>query len=186
MEYSSPELNFPTGFCCNCGDMNCASDVQLTRVTRYFGLYKSGTTFQLPLPVCNGCRRTLRRRPSIFFMRVLVFVLFSGGCLLALWALAASVQLPQWMLENRFYIGVFLGSVGTIIFYRLRSAKPPRTSFYQPVRIKQAKVQVAGLMGGPAAVMHMKLAFTNADYLNAFANANAEAIKSGHLAAVRA
>ena len=61
-------------------------------------------------------------------------------------------------------------------FYWLRSARPPRTSFYQPVRVKQAKVQFGGVMGGPGHVAFLKLAFTNPDYLNVFMNANREAI----------
>jgi hypothetical protein len=32
----------------------------------------------------------------------------------------------------------------------------------------------------------MKLAFTNPDYLHAFVNANQDAIKAGHVAAVKA
>ena len=72
------------------------------------------------------------------------------------------------------------------MFYRLRRAKPPQTSFYQPVRIKEANVQFADIMSGPGHVVFMKLAFTNPDYLNVFTHANREAIQAGHLAVVRA
>jgi hypothetical protein len=186
MEFASPDLNFPMGFCCNCGDLNCASEVQLTRVTRYFAIYGTGTTFRLSLPACIACRRSLRRRPSVFFTRVLVFASFAAGGFLALLALAGAAQLPPWMVEHRLLLSVLLGALATFVFYRLRSPKTPKTSFYQPVRIKQAKVHFAGVMSGPGAVVFMKLAFTNPDYLNAFVNANAEAIKAKHLAVVRA
>jgi len=79
-----------------------------------------------------------------------------------------------------------LGLTVTIVFYRLRRAKPPKTSFYQPVRIKEASVHFAGLMSGPGQVQFMKLAFTNPDYLNVFSNANRDAIQAGHIAVVRA
>ncbi len=72
------------------------------------------------------------------------------------------------------------------MFYRLRRAQPPKTSFYQPVRIKVANVQFAGIMSGPGQVAFMKLAFTNPDYLNVFAQANREAIQAGTIAVVRA
>ena len=71
------------------------------------------------------------------------------------------------------------GVIAASVFYRLRRAKPPQTSFYQPVRIKQAKVQFGGVMGGPGHVAFLKLAFTNPDYLNVFMNANARPSRPG-------
>jgi hypothetical protein len=186
MELASPELTFPTAFCCNCGDLNCTGEIQETRVTRYFAIYGTGNTFRLTLPVCAGCRKTLRRRPSVFFTRALVFLLFTGGWYLALFARGKSVALPVWMDANLLTISAALGAIATVIFYLLRRATPPRTSFYQPVRIKQAKVQFDSVMSGPGNVAYLKLAFTNPDYLNLFVNANSDAIKAGHLAVVRA
>lgn len=186
MELASPELHFPTGFCCNCGDLDCAAAIQETPVTRYFAIYGTGNSFRLTLPVCKGCRKTLRRRPSLFFTRTLVFLLFTGGGFLVLFGLGKSGQLPAWMSENLLPIGIGLGAIATLIFYRLRRASPPRTSFYQPVRIKQAKVRFESVMSGPGAVVFMKMAFTNPDYLNLFMNANQDAVKAGHLAVVKA
>jgi hypothetical protein len=105
---------------------------------------------------------------------------------LALIALAASTELPLWIGEHLFVISVVLGGVLTIVFYRLRSPKAPRTSFYQPVRIKEASVQFTDIMSGPGQVVFMKLAFTNPDYLNVFVNANRAAIEAGRVAVVRA
>jgi len=84
MEIQSPVLVFPTGFCCNCGDTNCVSEVQDTRVTRYFGIGGTETTFQLPVPVCAACRKSTRRRPAGFFGRLLVFGMLVCTCFLAL------------------------------------------------------------------------------------------------------
>jgi len=186
MEIQSPQLSFPTSFCCNCGDSNCASEIQHTRVTRFFAIYGPETTFQLAVPICVGCRRTLRRRPAGFFIRVLVLALFSGAWWLALFALGKSVTFPQWIAGNLFAIGAGLGALSTLVFYRLRRARPPRSSFYQPVRIKAADVHFSGVMGGPAEVRFMKLAFSNPEYLHLFANANRDAIKAGHIAVVKA
>jgi hypothetical protein len=186
LEIHSPVLVFPTGFCCNCGDTNCVSEVQDTRVTRYFGIGGTETTFQLPVPVCAACRKSTRRRPAGFFGRLLVLGVLVCTFFLALVLIGSSFTWPLWIGEHLFVVSVVLGLVATIVFYRLRRAKPPKTSFYQPVRIKQANVHFAGIMSGPGQVVFMKLAFTNPDYLNVFSNANRDAIQAGHLAVVRA
>ena len=122
----------------------------------------------------------------MFFGKLLVLAAMIAGWYLAGFLLSKSVTLPLWMANNLFVISLVLGSVLTLVFYRLRSAKPPKTSFYQPVRIKRADVRIAGVMAGPGQVVYMKLAFTNPDYLNVFTSANRDAIKAGHLAVVRA
>ena len=85
-----------------------------------------------------------------------------------------------------FRISLVLGVLLTILFYRLRRPKPPQTSFYQPVRIKNARLHFSGLMDGEGQVGFMKLAFTNPDYLNIFVNANGDAIKGKRVAVVKA
>jgi len=181
MDVQSPPLTFPTGFCCNCGDTNCASEIQETRFTRYFGFFGSETTFHLPLPICAACRKTTRRRPAGFFSMLAVLAITASAWCLALLALGRSVELPAWMRDNLFAISALLGAIVTLVFYRLRRPKPPKTSFYQPVRIKKADVRISGVMDGPGQVAFMKIAFTNPDYLNLFMNANRDAIKAGHL-----
>jgi len=186
IEVQSPALVFPTGFCCNCGDTNCMNELQDTRVTRYFGIGGTETTFQLAVPVCVACRKTTRRRPASFFGRLLVLAVLVCTWFLALILLATYVILPSWIADHVLVISAVLGLVVTIIFYRMRRATPPKTSFYQPVRIKEASVHFAGIMSGPGQVVFMKLAFTNPDYLNVFSHANREAIESGRLSVVRA
>ena len=51
---------------------------------------------------------------------------------------------------------VVLGVMLTIVFYRLRRPKPPQTSFYQPVRIKNVRLQFSGLMAGEGQVGFMR------------------------------
>ena len=186
MDVQNPALVFPVTFCCNCGDPNCANEVQDTRITRFFGIGGSETTFHLPIPVCAACRRTTRRRPAGFFGRLFVLVLSIGVLFVSLLFLSSHVQVPLWINLHSFAISVALGFILTIVFYRLRRPTPPRTSFYQPVRIKSADVQITGPMAGGGHVVYMKLAFTNPEYLALFADANRDAIQSGHLAAVRA
>ena len=90
------------------------------------------------------------------------------------------------MVPHQYTVGVVLGAISAGLFYRLRRPKPPRTSFYQPVRIRQADVRFADVMGGPGQVVYLKLAFTNPEYLNVFLEANREAVRAGHLGIVQA
>jgi hypothetical protein len=185
MEVESPQLGFPATFCCNCGATDCQNEIQDTRVTRFFGIGRTDTTFKLSVPVCAGCRRTTKRRPAGFFSRLAVLLLVIAVLFGISLTLVTTVALPLWI-DYMTAGSVLLGIVLTIIFYRLRRPKPPQTSFYQPVRIKEARLQFAGLMAGAGQVAYMKLAFTNPDYLNVFTNANQEAIKARHIAVVKA
>ena len=185
MEVESPQLGFPASFCCNCGATQCQNEIQETRISRFFGIARTDTTFKLSVPVCAECRRSIRRRPAGFFSRLGVLLLlttiFLGICL----ALGTTAALPLWI---GYMTGgsVLLALILTIVFYRLRRPKPPQTSFYQPVRIKEARLQFSGLMAGAGHVGFMKLAFTNPDYLNVFVDANQEAIRAKRLAVVKA
>ena len=181
------ELNFPATFCCNCGDINCEIEVQDTRVTRYYGVGGVETTFQLGIPVCAVCRKTTRRRPSGWFSRLLVWGVASCVVFGALIALGENVTLPLWMSEHLFAIGAGLALVLVVLFYRWRRPKPPQTSFYQPVRIKDARLRFDHAAGdGSGQIAFMKLAFTNHEYLNVFATANRDAIDAKVLSVVKA
>lgn len=186
MDVAGPPLIFPTGFCCNCGALDCVPEVQDTRVTRYFGIGGTETTFHLPVPVCARCRRSTRRRPPGFFARVLVLGLCIAVAFLMLVMLGLSVEYPEWLRLHLFAVSVAVALVAFTLLSRLRRPKPPQTSFYQPVRIRQANVAVSDMANGAGRVLFMKLAFTNPDYLNVFRNANREAIAAGGIAAVQA
>jgi hypothetical protein len=183
MEIANPPLNFPPAFCCNCGDINCTPELQDTRVTRHFFMAGAETTFLLSVPICAACRKTLRRRPQGLLSRLLVWVVSTGVVFGGMLLLGRNVTLPLWMTENLFIISAVLALLLVVLFYRLRRPKPPQTSFYQPVRIKEANLQFGGEHGQ---VAFMKLAFTNHEYLNVFATANRDAINAKLLAAVKA
>jgi hypothetical protein len=185
MQVENPQLGFPASFCCNCGATECTRELQDTRVSRFFAIGRTDTTFKLSVPICAGCQRTIRRKPAGFFSRLGVLVLITGVIFGICIALGTSVALPLWI--DYMYAGsVVLGVLLTFVFYRLRRPKPPQTSFYQPVRIKNVRLQFSGLMAGEGQVAFMKLAFTNPDYLSAFVDANQEAIKAKRLAVVKA
>jgi hypothetical protein len=186
MQLDRPQLAFPTTFCCNCGDTNCVAEIQDTRVTRYFGIGGTETTFQLPVPICAACRRSTRRRPQGFFAKLLIIAVSTAVAFLALIMLGSTVELPVWIVEHMFALSFVLALLLMAGIWRLRRPKPPKTSFYQPVRIKEANVQLTDLMSGSGHVVFMKLAFTNPDYLHAFVNANSEAIAARQIAVVKA
>jgi hypothetical protein len=186
MQLDSPPLTFPMNFCCNCGDTNCVNEIQDTRVTRYFGLGGTETTFRLAVPVCAACRRSTRRRPQGFFPKLLMVAAATCVAFLALLALGSTAQLPVWIADHLLWLSLSVALALMMLVWRLRRPKPPQTSFYQPVRIKKADVQLTDLASGAGHVAFMKLAFTNPDYLNVFVNANREAIAAGHLAVVKA
>jgi hypothetical protein len=186
MQLDSPKLGFPATFCCNCGATNCMTEIQDSRVVRYFGIGGTETRFQLPVPVCARCRRSTRRRPMGFFAQLLVLGLAVAVFFLAFAMIASMVSLPLWLGDHLFGISVGFAAVLVFFVFRLRRPKPPMTSFYQPVRIREVRVQVTDVMQGYGHVAFMKLAFTNPDYLLAFVNANRDAIVAGHLAAVKA
>jgi predicted membrane channel-forming protein YqfA (hemolysin III family) len=183
MDIASPQLNFPPTFCCNCGSTDCALELQDTRVSRLFFKAGTDTTFMLSIPVCAACHKTTRRRPQGLFTRLLVLVGTICVVFGAMIALRESVTLPVWMTEHLLAISGGLALVLVVLFYRLRRPKPPQTSFYQPVRIKDASVRFGGDNGQ---VAYLKLGFTNHEYLNVFATANRDAINAKSLAAVKA
>jgi hypothetical protein len=188
MEIENPTLGFPQKFCCNCGATECAIEVQNTRVTRFFSFGRTDTIFKLSVPVCDACRRTLRRRPAGFYSRLSMLLLFTvgifGAVFVSFMASGSSAALPLWM--GYMYVGSIVGGLLlTYLFYRFRRAKPPQTSFYQPVRIKSVRLQFSGLMAGEGQVGFMKLGFTNPDYRSVFEEANQEAIQAKRLAVVK-
>jgi len=186
MNFATAPLNFPTAFCCNCGAVDCQVEVQDSHVTRYFGVGRGVTSFHFPLPVCARCRRSTRRPPPRFFGQLLLFVSCLAVAALLFVLLNYSLFYSEWLLRHVLVFAVVLAVIAFIVLVRLRRPKPPQTSFYQPVRIKVATVAVSHIDGADSRVNFMKLAFTNADYLNAFSNANREALEAGSIAAVKA
>jgi len=186
VEVQSPALDFPTHCCCNCGSTDCSQEIQDTQVSRFIRLGGDETTFHLPVPVCAACKATTRRRPVSLVGRLLVLVGTVGTLFLLLLWLGSNKSLPVWVGLHVFSISVVVGSLLTFFFYRLRRARPPKTSFYQPVRVRSVRVRIADVSQGQGSVVFMKLSFTNPEYLELFRNANREAIEAKRLAAVKA
>lgn len=182
------QLNFPAAFCCNCGDTNCQTEIQHTRVMRLFGRRGLDTHFELAIPVCQACLRTTRRHPSGWAVRLFVFLATAAivfGLLQIFERTWASW--PLWLsgngLANAALLSLATSLLIVAVFYGLRRPVSPQTSFYQPVRILRAKLRFSE---GAGEVAFMKLAFTNPEYLNVFTTANRDAIEAKTVAATTA
>ena len=186
MTIESPQLGFPASFCCNCGATDCTSQIQETRITRFFGIGNKETTFNLSVPVCSRCQRTIRRKPAGFYSRLFVLMASFVAAFVGFFSLGLSLTWPMFVGVNLLIVSAVVAILFTAVFYLLRRPKAPQTSFYQPVRIKNVRLQVTGLMAGEGQVGFMRLAFTNPDYRNVFANANSEAIKAKRIAVTKA
>jgi hypothetical protein len=186
VDLAGAPLSFPAGFCCNCGALDCQSEVQETQVTRYFGVSRGEATFHLLVPVCARCRRSLGRRPPGLFARLLVLLACFAAASLLFLLLNYSLFYSDWLLRHVLVLAAGVTVVGFVLLTRLRRPKPPQSSFYQPVRIKAAAIAVSHVPDAASRVTFMKLGFTNSEYLNAFRSANAEAIEAGRLAVVKA
>lgn len=176
-------LNFPGSFCCNCGAIDCRSEIQDTRVTSSLLIARADTTFQLSIPVCVSCVKSTRRRPSGLVPQFLVWTLIAAVIFGALLLLSGSVGLPLWATEHLLAIAGGCALLLRLLFDRLRRPRPPQTSFYQPVRIRKVSLRFAADRGQLA---FLKLGFTNHEYLQVFTSANRESIDAGWLAAVKA
>src|SRR5688572_25310067 len=186
MDAAAARFEFPQVFCCNCGAAECSQVLQDTRVTRYFGVGGVATALQLAIPVCAACRKTTRRRPPTLFRRLLLCALVLAVIFLAWLALAAVVLLPAWLDDRLFMASIACAVLVCASLWRLRQPRPPQTSYFQPVRIEAVNVEVTDVMTGAGRVAHIVFAFTNPAYLEAFRDANREAIAAEFLAARKA
>jgi hypothetical protein len=183
VEVQAPLLNFPPAFCCNCGNTDCTPELQDTRITRAFLPARTETTFKLPIPVCAACRPSTRRRPLSGSAKLPIWLASSVVVFAALTLLTLGRTPPHWISAYLWVISAALALGLLMLIFRLRRPRHPQTSWYQPVRIRQAQVRFEE-SGGQ--VSFMKLAFTNHEYLNVFTTANRDAIQARTLAAVKA
>lgn len=124
------QLNFPAAFCCNCGDTNCQTEIQHTRVMRLFGRRGLDTHFELAIPVCQACVRTTRRHPTSGLLRLLAFIATAGIVFGLLQIFERTVaSWPLWLSGNGFANTAALSLATALliiaVFYGLRRPVPP-------------------------------------------------------------
>jgi hypothetical protein len=173
-------LQFPEDVCANCGTR---SEVfvaeQDTRVTRFLLLGGTELSLPLPVPTCIHCSDTLVRRPMTLGNKALITGLLAGACAtgLLMWATLGSTK-TGFVAEHPFLISSLVGVALSWSWFRKHRPEKPQSSFYQPVRIRRLKRQ---FMNGTIDAIHF--AFTNKAYRLAFARANRDAIRAGHVGA---
>ncbi|WP_426399481.1 hypothetical protein ACN9M1_24620 [Ralstonia sp. R-29] len=165
----------PSSSCCNCGTRSQLQlvDVQLKH-TRYFLLAGTETTFVLPLPFCNRCKRTANRfRQGAFSKGLVAFGMF--WVMLGLLLLIPPEHVPSALKEHLVATAATLAILSVALVFILRRSALPQTSIYQPVFLRRLKRTFGGKIQG------LTLSFTNADYAFQFRRLNLEACNSGVL-----
>jgi hypothetical protein len=84
-------------------------------------------------------------------------------------------RMPRNLVTHLSMTAMLVAIAGTALFYAMRRASPPRTSFYQPVYLKKFTPGY----GDTNSSVHIN--FTNAKYATLFAKANRQACQNGVL-----
>ncbi|RAP58201.1 hypothetical protein BTJ49_04265 [Oleiagrimonas sp. MCCC 1A03011] len=135
--------------------------------------------FTLAFPYCASCAKTATRFPKGLGMKLLVgFAIF--------WALLLAVVLAFPSFGTKlsgpalFAAVAILAGVLTLAIFSLRRARPPQTSYSQPVTLKAVKQTFSGK------IARLTLKFSNPDYAVRFSSLNQPFIDVGTLEVVHA
>lgn len=166
------EFSFPTSMCCNCGTTAGLSVLrQDTRQTTYLGIAGTEITFQLPLPFCNTCAPSAKRRVKSLIDRLLMFGLIFGATFLGLIILGETYSISG-MSEHLPSLSAAVAAVLTVVLILRARPKGDQTSYYHPVRIRKLKREfISGKVTG------IRFRFTNNDYAQLFSSQNQAPIR---------
>lgn len=167
-------LGIPADKCCNCGTMQQVVPMTTKlKHTRYLLLAGTELTFTLDLPFCKRCAGTRNRYRQSLMSKALVFALAFAVLFLAGTFLPTDLALLQHVPLT--WAAVIAAAAFTIAFYALRRAKPPQTSFYQPVGLAGLDQKFSG------EITAIRLRCSNAAFARALKTANPELVNSGAL-----
>jgi len=166
------DFSFPTSLCCNCGNRTGLTLVeQDTRRTTYMVAGGTEITFKLPLPFCEECLPSSKRRPKNFVHRALGFLLSFGVAALALIIAGEAVFDSPAIAKYLVPFSLLFATCTTGAWIAVGRPRGTQTSYFQPVRIPKLKREfVSGI------VTAIGFSFTNREYARAFAKENSEAI----------
>lgn len=167
---------FPTEPCCNCARVDGLRLIaQDTRLTRYGLILRTESTFHLPLPFCELCEASSRRRAPSLFKIFLLMTLVSLAALAVAMAIGMAFDsLP--ILDNAGMVSVPVGIVVVGVWYSTRRKAPGQSSFYQPVRITRLRRELLSDQ-----VRGVRFLMTNSLYAERFKALNHEAIARGQV-----
>jgi hypothetical protein len=166
--------NFPAEGCCNCGTASGVKIVaQDTRLTKYWLSGGSEVTFKLPLPFCDRCAKTARRRrPNL--MQYFLVSLFGWGAAMGVGFGVAVGTDNLWVYDHAPLLSLVVGVAAVAVFYSLRRAESGQSSYYQPVRIEALKRSF-----GSGAVQKITFFLANSQYAQSFRSLNHDAVTRG-------
>jgi hypothetical protein len=166
-------LTTPPDFCCNCG---ARKELELAntplRKTRYFLFFGTELTLNETFPYCQDCAVTAARVRPGWLAKGLTVCLVTSVVFLAMVLFAAS--LPKSMSENLFRNSVLISILLTALFYYVREWSRNDRSYYQPVRLVDAKLD-------GDQILQYRLKFFNPKYATVFRRANQDLIRAGVL-----
>ena len=170
----------PQDACCNCGTAQGISIVDTPlKKTRYMLLAGTELRFLVGLPYCRTCRKTAARFPTGLGKKLLVSALVFAALMLVVAVADINFNglIPMAYLPHAIGLLSLALSFG---FYALRRAKPPQTSYSQPVTLAGLKQKFSG------EIVSLTLEFSNSAYADRFALLNSNFVSSGVLNVVRA
>jgi hypothetical protein len=171
------DITFPAEPCANCGTRQDLSTLdQDTKKTNYFILGGTELTFQFPVASCADCAKSLRRRPKSLFANALLSIVvgFVSFAVLLLAIEMSGVEISVLRGDN---LGKAAMAITVLAFVALPFMQRPgenQTSYFQPVRVVGLKRRFLD-----GRIERIKFQFTNADYQQAFATLNADAVTNG-------
>lgn len=179
--YPLPEINFtfPKELCCNCGTRDVITVLnQDTRLTRYLLFGGWEIVMDLPLPFCEKCAPSSKRRPPTVLSWLVIYGLGWVGALFAILVVGMFTQ-NSFVLDNGFALAAAAGLLPPLVCYGRRRAASNQSSYYQPVRLRRLRRELlSGKLTG------IRVAFTSQQYRREFESANAELIRAKLLEAV--
>jgi cytochrome bd-type quinol oxidase subunit 1 len=138
-------------------------------------------TFELPLPVCRDCSKSLERRvPTLFHKFLVVAVVTAAVFLVLIMALSQITSRALFITDHLFFSSVVISVILVFLFYLRRRPNGRQTSFYQPVRISKLDREFVS-----GAIRKIGFGFTNPVYLREFSQANTQALKAGLVGATK-
>jgi cytochrome bd-type quinol oxidase subunit 1 len=138
-------------------------------------------TFELPLPVCRDCSKSLERRvPTLFHKFLVVAVVTAAVFLVLIMALSQLTTRALFITDHLFVSSVVISVILVFLFYFRRRPNGKQTSFYQPVRISKLDREFVS-----GAIRKIGFGFTNPVYLREFSQANTQALKAGLVSAIK-
>lgn len=192
----------PQTHCCNCGKSEALDAIDTHYIEAADTAYTEQRTMQLSLPYCAPCGKRANKYPVSSALKIVIgFAIWIGLTM----GMAMSFP-PDSPLAVRILTLVLPLAAVIALFYFMGRPKPPMTSGYTPVKVRQYGGRPGAARAAGSAALFLLLAhilaklltrlvthkdpnatgklhfrFSNPTYAKAFAAINAERVKGGSI-----